>query len=329
MSTRTILAAWVVVLIGSVSGPAAALAGQDSQDLRGKSVEWLIDHLNQLWGMQLPGDMARYQTMSEERIRKRGCTHLRYCGSVCCRSKGGKPRIQVFYECRNRRGHARFARATFSLVQHRSYGAGIMDEGQTRKHLIRDIKKEIGKRTPESRPDATKHCPHVFWHADEPFRIEKYGYHVLHATKPAEKGLARGLADKDCWAVCYWFRWSGETDYDFKGRDKTPDKEPVVVYVSASGSVVGVQTRVHYAWRDVMSVTENDLVDGKHVLVYFGHEIIGKGVVPQLPIFTHTPILGSEARVRVRKLATSRKAYEMGTDYRRKLEEVAAEDYPF
>ncbi|MFC1635589.1 hypothetical protein ACFL5Z_12170, partial [Planctomycetota bacterium] len=189
----------------------------------------------------------------------------------------------------------------------------------------------IGPRTHrDDGPDLSEYCPHILWHIDEPFVIEKYAWYVLPATEAIKHGLGRGLTSMDCSAICYWFQWNGETDYNFQGLDKKPDKEPVVIYVSGSDKVLGMQTRIHHQWQDMKPVGKDDLFNGKHLVVFFGnigYELLGQGS-PHIPVFTHTPILGRKAVECVKRLGKSRKTYEMGTDYKGKLQRVTMMDFP-
>ena len=145
------------------------------------------------------------------------------------------------------------------------------------------------------RPDPHDYRPYLFWTTKDPFHIKTYGYYMWRDGRAGAS-----------WAICYWFIWNGETDYDNTGRDKREDPEPVVVFVSNAGKVVGVQTRVHKVWLPIASVSSKDLNDGKHVYVFF-NVVFGN--------YVHTPVLGSLALDIVRALAKKRLAYEKGTDY--------------
>ena len=181
----------------------------------------------------------------------------------------------------------------------------------------------MAQQQPKPRPpDPTIYQPHYFQHVQEPFTIRLYGYYRWRDGANSRPNIPTPLPP-ECWAISYWFVWSGESDYDGTGRHLREDPEPVIIFVSDNGQIVGMQTRAHGIWLPIVPPPPQDIAFGTHVIVGFLPMPNPNPMDPRKLFFTHTPMCGAAAIAALNVLGGAK---EMGCGY--PLTPVARQQYP-
>jgi hypothetical protein len=133
-------------------------------------------------------------------------------------------------------------------------------------------------------PNPATYTPNIFIRAD----LEHY-YIVKVETEVWRDGKKSGFPYREfsglpdhCWAIQYTFVWNDESPSSGH-KPGTPDPEPVIVFVSDAGTVVGVQSRWHGTWLPINSTLFSwDFIDGTHIMVGFWANVHtpGAGLLP-------------------------------------------------
>lgn len=125
------------------------------------------------------------------------------------------------------------------------------------------------------KPKASQYTPNIFWCAD----VESF--HILRVeTETWRDGRKSGIFLRElsglpdyCWAIKYTYVWNGESSSPGYKRGRT-DPEPIIVFISDEGGVVGVQSRLHGKWLPInCSLRSWDLVKPRHIMVAFAGNV--------------------------------------------------------
>ena len=135
-------------------------------------------------------------------------------------------------------------------------------------------------------PIAAKYTPHIFTRADlELFRIQRIDTEIWRDGRKSGIALREfsGLPDY-CWAIKYTFVWNDETPSPGHVQG-TPDPEPLIIFITDGGTVIGAQSRVHGQWLPInSSLSPFDFVNNTHIIVGFAPNVHtpAAGLIPAL-----------------------------------------------
>jgi len=126
------------------------------------------------------------------------------------------------------------------------------------------------------KPQANKYMPNVFIRKDlEHYRIIRVNDSEIWRDGKKSGIFLRGWSGlpDHCWAIKYIFVWNDESPSPGH-KPGTEDPEPLIVFISDSGEVVGVQSRLHGQWLPINStLTPFDFVDRTHIMVGFAANV--------------------------------------------------------
>lgn len=152
-----------------------------------------------------------------------------------------------------------------------------------------------------SAPSPHRFAPHALIRTD----LERYG--ILRVdTQVWRDGRLSGIPGRlltrlpsSCWAIDYTFVWNDESPSPGH-RPGTPDPEPVIVFVSDSGNVVGVQSRIHGFWAPINSAFGPwDFIGKTHLVIGFAANVHtpGAGLAHALAVLGVGPLPGDAALI--------------------------------
>ncbi len=125
-------------------------------------------------------------------------------------------------------------------------------------------------------PNPALYAPHIWGFSREEYHI-KSGVHTRCWLDGRFSGIPYRLALSElpaqCWAIEYVYVWNDESRSEGHIRG-TPDPEPIIVFVSFEGKVVGVQSRLHGDWLPINSrIAPWDLVNRTHLTIGFAANV--------------------------------------------------------